>query len=131
MLNGRARETLEQLDWWGIPRPLSICEAEQAKHRLLARLEQCEQGSPGYLEWRAAGFELLRFWIDCGNEVTATKINQSRTGGKHRPSAAVAFLAEQLPRIPPGLGRRNAIDAAYTIARAWNNQRPPMWVGLI
>jgi hypothetical protein len=131
MASGRATETLVELDWWGIPRPCDFAEAERAKHLLLARLEQREAGSPGYAEWRAAGYELLRFWIESGNVVTATKLNQSRSGGEYKPSAAVAFLAEQLPHVVPGLGREGALAAAYTIARAWLDEKLPHWTAVV
>lgn len=103
MVSGRAAEMLAELDWWGIPRPPNLIEAERAKEAVLSRLEQRDSGSPGYAEWRAAGFELLRFWVESGKPVTATKVNQSIRGGEERPSAAVAFLAEHLPRVVPGL----------------------------
>lgn len=143
MANGRAREMLAELDWWGIPRPRDLAEAECARKELVDRLEQ-EAGAPGDPALRAAGFELLRFWIESGNDVTATKVNQSGgaagedgagdlDGNAYAPSAAVAFLAEQLPSIVPWLGQADsarpgwtpALDAAYTIARAWRAQEPP------
>ena len=131
LASGRAAEMLAELDWWGISRPRDLAEAERAKYLLLARLEQHESGSPGYAELRAAGFELLRFWTECGNVITATKINQAQSGDDYRPSPAVAFLAEQLPRISPALKPKGALDVAFTIARAWLDQKAPHWTATV
>ena len=77
IVSGRAKEMLAELDWWGIPRPNNVTDAEHAIEQLKARLEQHAAGSPGYAEWRAAGFELLRFWTESGRPVTATKVNHA------------------------------------------------------
>lgn len=150
MVSGRAVEVLEQLDWWSIPRPRDIPEAHRALIRLLARLEQREEGAPGKAALRAAGFELLRWWVEQGNRVTATKRSTSAGaagedgagdvhGNAFAPSAAVSFLAEQLPKIDPLLALADparpdwapALDVAYTITRAWLEQEPPHWTALV
>lgn len=140
---------LEELDWWGIPRPRDLAEAERAKREVLALLEQ-DAGSPGGAELREAGFELLGWWRDQGNRVTVTKIDRSKGGAgdlgagdlegrTYAPSATVAWLAEQLPKIVRWLGQgadarpgwTPALDAAYTIAQAWRarwrDEEPPHW----
>ncbi len=145
----RARAMLEELDWWGIPRPRDLAEAERAKEEVLAWLKQ-DAGSPGGAELREAGFELLDWWREQGNRVTATKVDRSQgaegeagagdvDGRTYAPSAAVAWLAEQLPKIVPWLGQgaaarpgwTPALDAAYTIAQAWRtrwrDEEPPHW----
>jgi hypothetical protein len=148
MVNGEAAEMLAELDWWGIPRPRDLAEAERAKSHLLREMAQ-EAGSPGDAALRAAGFALLSWWYEQGKTVTATKLSVSRgeaddnapgdvEGNAYAPSDAVAFLAEQLPRIQPWLGKLNperpgwtpALDAAYTIARKWLGQDTPHWTVL-
>lgn len=127
LLNGRQPEIMDELRLWGIPQPRDPAEAERVIYLLLARLEQHEAGSPGFAEQRAAGFELLRFWAEGGRRVTATKLNHSAEGSELKPSAAVAFLAQQLPRVFPHLQEEAAVDAAYRIAQAWRSQASPHW----
>jgi len=136
---------LVELDWWGIPRPRDIAEAERAKRELLEQLKQ-EAGAPGDSALRAAGFALLGWWCEQGNEVKATKVGKAAgTGGEagagdvhgrsYAPSAVVAWLAEQFPKIVPWLGQGDpdrpgwtpALDAAYTVAQAWRAQKSPHW----
>lgn len=139
MASGRAPEMLAELDWWGIPRPRDVAEAERAMLEVLDRLEQ-DAGAPGDSALRAAGFELLSWWVEQGNTVTATKRGASAgaagedgagdvDGNSFAPSATVAFLAEQLSHIVPELrtgdarrpGWTPALDAAYTIAQTWRS----------
>ena len=136
MVSGKATEMLAELDWWGVPRPRDLAEAERAKSYVLGELEQ-GAGAPGDAALRDAGFTLLSWWCEQGNVVTATKVNVAPglDDGDFKPSAAVAFLAEQLPGILPRLGREvaqrpgwtPALDAAYTIARKWLQLQPPHW----
>jgi hypothetical protein len=147
----RAQAMLEELDWWGIPRPHTLAEAQHAKQIVLGWLEQ-DAGSPGDAGLRAAGFELLDWWCEQGNKATATKVDRSQgsggeagagdVGGRaYAPSPAVAWLADQLPKIVPWLGQIDpgrpgwtpALDAAYTIAQAWrarsrDEEPPPDWL---
>jgi hypothetical protein len=139
---------LAELDWWGIPRPSDAEEAERAKWDVLAQLEQ-KAGSPGDSALRAAGFALLAWWCEQGHDVKVTKVGKAAgTGGDagagdldgrtYAPSAAVQWLAEQLPKIVPWLGQSDrarpgwtpALDAAYTIAQAWRTQETPHWTTL-
>jgi hypothetical protein len=139
MVDGQATEILKELDWWSIPRPRDQAEAIRAKSHLLLEMEQ-RAGAPGDAALRAAGFALLSWWCETRGAVTATKVNVApgRDEGDYKPSAAVAFLAEQLPTILPSLGEGDparpdwtpALDAAYTIARKWLEQEPPHWTDL-
>lgn len=113
MVSGRAREMLAELDWWGIPRPRTLAEAKHAHQEVLDRLEQ-EAGAPGDSALRAAGFELLRWWVEQGNTVTATIETDTASD-----SYTVEFLSSQLPLINAGLDEDAARTAAYIIARAW------------
>ena len=113
ILNGRATEMLAELDWWGIPRPRDLAEAECARREVLDRLEQ-EAGAPGDSALRAAGFELLGWWVERGNTVTATIETDTASD-----SYTVEFLSSQLPLIDAGLDEDAARTAAYIIARAW------------
>lgn len=139
MVDGQATEILVELDWWGIPRPRDEAEAVMAKSRLLSEMEQ-RAGAPGDAELRAAGFALLSWWCETRGAVTATKANVApgRDEGDYKPSAAVAFLSEQLTKILPSLEEGDpsrpdwtpALDAAYTIARKWLEQESPHWTSM-
>jgi hypothetical protein len=136
MVDGEATEILEELDWWSIPRPRDQAEAIRAKAHLLREMEQ-RAGAPGDAALRAAGFALLSWWCETRGAVTATKVNVA-PDRDDKPSAAVVFLAHQLPTILPSLGEGDAarpdwtpaLDAAYTIARKWLEQEPPHWTAI-
>ncbi len=113
MVNGRATEMLAELDWWGIPRPRNLAEAERARQEVRDRMEQ-EAGTPGDSALRAAGFELLSWWCEQGNTVTATLETDTA-----KDSYTIEFLSAQLSLIDGGLDEPAARKAAYTIAQAW------------
>jgi hypothetical protein len=119
MVSGHATAMLAELDWWGIPRPKDLAEAKRARLDVLGRLEQ-QPGSPGDSALRAAGFELLRWWAEHGNNVTATIETDTA-----RDSYTVEFLSAHLPTIDERLDENAARAAAYTIAQAWRAQEPP------
>lgn len=121
MVSGRATEMLEELDWWGIPRPRDLAEAERARRDVLEWLAQ-EPGAPGNSALRAAGFTLLSWWVEQGNDVTATLETDTA-----KDSYSVEFLSAQLRLIDNELDEDGARQSAYTIARAWLAQPTPHW----
>lgn len=124
MVSGRATEMLEELDWWGIPRPRDLAEAERARREVLEGLAQ-EPGAPGNSALRAAGFTLLGWWVEQGNAVTATLETDTA-----KDSYTVEFLSAQLPLIDKRLDEDGARQSAYFIARAWLAQPTPHWTEL-
>lgn len=95
------------------------------------------RGVDGYAPHRAAGNVLLDWFAASGRDVTATKFgggaagDDAPGGNAYMPSHAVEFLAVHLAEIDSALEERDetdpardlALDVAYTVTRAWLQER--------